>query len=297
MLISTESLPLNTGLAKLISLCLRNITGKGKALCGRAVCVCYSASAKLYGWACGSGEQGAPCSFLFNFVRPLEVQLACCTTRSIEVKEIILLKSFLYFQWFFSVCLFVLFFLLLCSMRGVSSIQGLSGHFCPLNSLFWMGVRALTVHTIPSALCVINCSFWGLCSFSCQWQHWCVLRGMTTCSLRTRAVLPKTSSCLGLWGSGEQFCRADGSRVRGEWGEQAGGSGSAAVTHSSCGPCSTFLPFSLPVEFYLGNCFCGFLFVSLLSVPAVSLMPKTSQGFISSICTMTGAQATYLLSC
>lgn len=101
----------------------------------------------------------------------------------------------------FFVCLFVLFFLLLCSMRGVSSIQGLSGHFCPLNSLFWMGVRALTVHTIPSALCVINCSFWGLCSFSCQWQHWCVLWGMTTCSLCTRAVLPKTSSCLGLWGT------------------------------------------------------------------------------------------------
>lgn len=101
------------------------------------------------------------------------------------------------------------------------------------------------------------------------------------------------------WACGEQFCRADGSRVRGEWGEQAGGSGSAAVTHSYCDPRSTFLPFSLPVEFYLGNCFCvGFcLFVSLLSVPAVSLMPKTSQGFISSICTMTGAQATYLLSC
>lgn len=261
-------------------------------LCGRMVYVCYSTSAKLYRWACGSNEDGAPCSFLFNFVCPLEVQLACSNTQTTEVKEIFLLKNILCFQWFF----LFLFFLLLCSSeRRIWAYLGLSGHFCPLNFLFWMGARALTVHTIPSALCVINCSFWGLCSFSCQWQHWCVLWDMTTCSLGTQAVLPKTSSCLGLW----LACGATGNK-QGWWlqneakvGEQAGGSGPAAVTRSSCDPCSTLLSFSLPVELYLENCFCWF--VCFFVVSAASLMPKTSQDFTSSICTMTGAQATYIL--
>lgn len=191
------------------------MTGKGK-MRGSMAYICYSASAKLYRWVCGSNEDGAPCSFLFHFVCPLEVQLACCNTETIEVKEIFLLKNILYFQWFF------FFSSSSAAVRGVSSTLGLSGHFCPLNFLFWMGARALTVHTIPSALCVINCSFWGLCSFSCQWQHWCVLWDMTACSLSTQAVLPKAYSCLGLRGGREQFCKADGSRVRGKWGSRLG---------------------------------------------------------------------------
>lgn len=71
-------------------------------------------------------------------------------------------------------------------------------------------------------LCVINCSFWGLCSFSCQWQHWCVLWGMTTCSLCTRAVLPKTSSCLGLWGTILQgwWLQSEGRVEEAGWGQR-----------------------------------------------------------------------------
>lgn len=129
-------------------------------------------------WARGTNEDSAPCSFLFNFVCSLEVQLACYNTQTIGVKEIFLLKNILYFQ-----CALPCLQWEACAL--LQDPPDISVHWV-LRSGWELG--HLAGATIPSALCATTYSFGGCCSIQC----WCTT--VLTCSVLYGYLL-----CLGLW--------------------------------------------------------------------------------------------------